>query len=327
MKRLLALSFILCAQAGAQTINPVANDISMSIFNGLNNTLRYVDTDKTGRLQFIMYGQDPTTGNTQLRPQRRTFGPSIVCGQTFDSTCDVVASAVSIYTAQIVDSTATGRALLMATDPAAARLAMGAGTSSFDGSYANLSGVPTTFNPATHTQPWSTITATPTTLGGYGITDGFTVAQARTGISLTTTGSGAATYNSASGVLNVPTPVGAPAFNFSAPAAKTIAVSTAYQAADATKAAVVTISPACTNSTTVVAASACTLQVRQSSAAGLTCSNGTIVSTWSSTIALGLVITQGNSFPVDVKLPIGGYFIVCPSAGTFTLSATEQIAG
>lgn len=119
----------------------------------------------------------------------------------------------------------------------------------------------------------------------------------------------------------------AAAFNFGAPAARTLALSTAYQASDITKAALLTVSPQCTNSTTVLAASACTMQVRQSSAAGLTCSTGTVVSTWSSTIALGLVITQGNSFPLDIKLPIGGYFALCPSAGTFTISAVEQTAG
>jgi hypothetical protein len=38
-------------------------------------------------------------------------------------------------------------------------------------SYNDLSDVPATFTPAAHTQAWSTITATPTTLAGYGITD------------------------------------------------------------------------------------------------------------------------------------------------------------
>lgn len=67
----------------------------------------------------------------------------------------------------------------------------------------------------TGTQAWSTITGAPTTLSGYGITDAYplsgnpssfvTNAGARTSISLTTTGSsGAATYNSTTGVLNVP---------------------------------------------------------------------------------------------------------------------------
>lgn len=41
----------------------------------------------------------------------------------------------------------------------------------FSGAYASLTGIPATFAPAAHTQTWSTITATPTTLAGYGITD------------------------------------------------------------------------------------------------------------------------------------------------------------
>lgn len=109
------------------------------------------------------------------------------------------------------------------------------------GTYASLTGIPSTFPPAAHTQAWSTITATPTTLGGYGITDAYPLAGnpsgfltsitsgqvtaalgftpynatnpsgyvtqsgARAAVSLTTTGtSGAATYNSSTGVLNVP---------------------------------------------------------------------------------------------------------------------------
>jgi hypothetical protein len=39
------------------------------------------------------------------------------------------------------------------------------------GSYADLSGVPASFTPSAHNQAWSTITSTPTTLSGYGITD------------------------------------------------------------------------------------------------------------------------------------------------------------
>ena len=44
---------------------------------------------------------------------------------------------------EISDSTATGRALVTATDAAAGRTAIGAGTSSFSGAYADLSGKPT----------------------------------------------------------------------------------------------------------------------------------------------------------------------------------------
>lgn len=44
------------------------------------------------------------------------------------------------------------------------------------GTYASLTGIPSTFAPSAHTQPWSTITATPTNLAGYGISDGVTQA-------------------------------------------------------------------------------------------------------------------------------------------------------
>jgi len=89
------------------------------------------------------------------------------------------------------------------------------------GQYGDLTGIPSTFAPAAHTQAFSTITSTPTTLAGYGITDAYplsgnpsayiTQAGARSAISLTTTGSGAATYNSSTGILNVPTPAAAAA--------------------------------------------------------------------------------------------------------------------
>lgn len=93
--------------------------------------------------------------------------------------------------------------------------------------YTLLTNVPTTFAPVAHTQAWSTITATPTTLAGYGIADAYPLAANPAGyltsvssgqvstalgytparpITLTTTGTGAATYNSGTGALNIPTP-------------------------------------------------------------------------------------------------------------------------
>lgn len=61
----------------------------------------------------------------------------------------------------------------------------------FDGQYASLTGVPATFTPAAHTQAWGTITGTPTTLAGYGITDGVRSVTAGTGLAGgTITGSG-----------------------------------------------------------------------------------------------------------------------------------------
>lgn len=116
-------------------------------------------------------------------------------------------------------------------------------------------------------------------------------------------------------------------FNFSAPVARTLAVSTQYQATDPTRAVFVTVTASCTNATTVVASSACTLQVRQSPTAGLTCSTGVVSMTWTSTVQLGLVFTQTSGSPLQVRVPIGGYFILCPVAGTFTLTSVEQSVG
>lgn len=50
----------------------------------------------------------------------------------------------------------------------------------FSGTYGDLTGIPATFAPMPHTQAWSTITATPTTMAGYGISDGVTQAALAT---------------------------------------------------------------------------------------------------------------------------------------------------
>lgn len=190
---------------------------------------------------------------------------------------------------------------------------------------------PVTYAPSAHTQAFSTITGTPTTLAGYGISDAATSASVTTGLAakqntltLTTTGSGAATLVGAT--LNVPTPAAAPLFNYSQPAARTLAANTSYQASDNTKAAVIMPSYACQNATQVLASSACTLQVRIGTGT-LTCSTGTVYYTQSLTVALGVLLTQNSTNPVPIHLPIGASFIICPSAGTFTISAVEQSAG
>lgn len=133
------------------------------------------------------------------------------------------------------------------------------------------------------------------------------------------------TLSITSGVLNVSATT-APKFDFSLPAARTLVASTDYQAADPTKAAIVTPSYSCTNATTVLGASACTLQVRMG-ASSLTCSTGTVLYTQSLTVQLGVLITQASTNPVQINLPIGAHFIICPSAGTFTTSTVEQSAG
>ena len=194
---------------------------------------------------------------------------------------------------------------------------------------------------------WASITGTPTTLSGYGISDAYPLsgnpASYVTATSLTTTLGGYATASALTsglaGKFNTPTgtvsqylrgdgslatlPTATPV-NYGDPVARTLSASTVYQASDPSKAAVVTVSPQCTNTTTVVAASACTLQVRHGTTSGLTCSTGTVVSTWTSTYALGLLLTNASGSPIDIKLGTSRYFIMCPTAGTFTFTAVDQ---
>lgn len=56
----------------------------------------------------------------------------------------------ALLSTQIFDTTTVGRAVMTAVDAAAARSAIGAGTSSFDGAYSSLSGIPSTFAPSAH---------------------------------------------------------------------------------------------------------------------------------------------------------------------------------
>jgi hypothetical protein len=145
-------------------------------------------------------------------------------------------------------------------------------------------------------------------------------------VSLTTTGSGAATYNGVTGALNVPTPAAVSPFNFSQPSNRTLAVSTSYQATDTSKAAIIFPSYACQNATQVLASSACTVQVRMGTGT-LTCSTGTVYYTQSLTVGLGLLLTQNSTNPVPIFLPVGASMILCATAGTFTITAVEQTAG
>jgi len=64
-------------------------------------------------------------------------------GTAVRTTAQAIANKANIPASQISDSTTTGRSVLTAEDAAAARTAIGAGTSSFSGAYADLSGNPT----------------------------------------------------------------------------------------------------------------------------------------------------------------------------------------
>ena len=127
-------------------------------------------------------------------------------------------------------------------------------------------------------------------------------------------------------ILNKPTIPAPYTFDFGAASARTLAVSTSYQATNTAKAAVIYPSFACTNATTVLAASECTVQVRVGASA-LTCSTGTVLYTIRLAVGLGLLITQSSTNPAPIFLPIGGHFMFCPTAGTFTVTSVEQSAG
>lgn len=218
-------------------------------------------------------------------------------------------------------------------------------------------GVLTATGMTTTSLPWTSITAKPSTLAGYGINDAVSASalagyvttsdprltNARAPLAHTHAISDVTGLSSAlSAKLDTPTgtaaqyvrgdgslanlPFVTSSFNFSLPAARTIAASTSYQAADPSKAAVLYPSYACQNATTVLAASGCTVQVRMGSGT-LTCSTGTVYYTQSLTVGLGLLLTQNSTNPVPIFLPAGASFIICPQVGTFTISAVEQAAG
>lgn len=56
----------------------------------------------------------------------------------------------ALLSTQIIDTTTVGRSVMTAADAAAARSAIGAGTSSFNGAYSSLTGIPSTFAPSAH---------------------------------------------------------------------------------------------------------------------------------------------------------------------------------
>ena len=68
-----------------------------------------------------------------------------------DRLSEVSGDDITVKADNITDATDTGKALITATDADAAREAIGAGTSDFDGAYGSLTGIPSEFTPAHHT--------------------------------------------------------------------------------------------------------------------------------------------------------------------------------
>lgn len=103
---------------------------------GMGGTVTSVDLASTTGLT-ASGGPVTASGSLQYTLSANLQGwHAIAPSSKADATHSHTASAIS-------DSTATGRSLLTATDAAAARAAIGAGTSSFDGTYSALTGKPT----------------------------------------------------------------------------------------------------------------------------------------------------------------------------------------
>lgn len=239
----------------------------------------------------------------------------------------------------------------------------------FSGAYSALTGIPATFAPAAHTQAWSTITSTPTTLGGYGITDAYpltgnpsgfltsissgqvtaalgftpynvtnpagyvTQAGARSAITLTTTGtSGAATYNSTTGALNIPayaTP-SAPSINDSpGRALVTTTAATGFQISS-TRVAQVCYEGSFSTTSTIGGPSSASVFLETADTNSTTPSDWTTKAqqTYSNTITLAVVLNQvqANNWSMCRYIPAGKFVRIRVGSITGTASATINAA-
>lgn len=141
-----------------------------------------------------------------------------------------------------------------------------------------------------------------------------------------------ATTGNYNDLLNKPAIPTAYTFNFGDPIPRSLATSTAYQASDPSRAAVVTASTSCTASLSLTAGGTCALQVRTSPAASLSCSTGTVYATLTNTntgtLTVGLGLNQRVGSSIGINLRAGSYFILCPTSGTFAVdSAVDQSVG
>ena len=112
--------------------------------------------DEDDRIEDIRVSDDVTPNFGY--PTFNNSGPSETMGRIGWALTDIddrlsktSGGETTIKADDITDATDTGKALITATDADAAREAIGAGTSDFDGAYGSLTGIPSEFTPAHHT--------------------------------------------------------------------------------------------------------------------------------------------------------------------------------
>ena len=112
--------------------------------------------EKDDRIEDIRVSDDVTPNYGY--PTFNNSGPSETMGKIGWALTDIddrlsktSGGEMTVKADDITDATDTGKALITATDADAAREAIGAGTSDFDGAYGSLTGIPSEFTPAHHT--------------------------------------------------------------------------------------------------------------------------------------------------------------------------------
>lgn len=155
-----------------------------------------------------------------------------------------------------------------------------------------------------------------------------TQAQVRSDISLTTTGSGAATYNSGTGVLNVPTPATPAALSQSA---QTRALNTAYQVSS-TRNALVFYSVQCTVTASISGGQNCDVILEIASDSGFTTNVQTLSINGvgqTYTLAIALQGVQPQTSVVSGFVPAGYYArlrtVQNTGAPTFLYRAGQEV--
>lgn len=206
-------------------------------------------------------------------------------------------SNITLNSSDIADTSSVGRSVMMASGQAAARTALGAGTSSFDGTWTSLTGKPSF--------------ATVATSGAYNDLSGKP--------SLATVATSGA-YADLSGKPSVPT-----AFNYGTPNTRTLSLNTAYQCTDNTKPCLFTVTVSCPITASILGAVTCSGEIRIGSANTVAGgSTGTIVGPISTTVG-GLLSLQNTAYETKtIALPTGWYLAVrqptSPTGGAGTLT-------